>query len=261
MSSSGRRRYHSASSIGPSRSARNSSETAERSSVAVSSSSLRPAIGRNVRSSPSDFATYNRMAAVMICATASSDTRRASPRSIRSRAAASSFGAASSIQAYSSLRRGSSGSDIHPSVADDDPRLAQLQGRMTRVLPGFDIVFIAVPRTDDMRVLGMVLQRSHCAVALHRLDDTLHDPALTHRTAAMSTFIVPGVELAIDQENSDLGLAAFEQQAAGLLEVVEAAGAILGHESSRMEVNCRRRKAPDQTAARSCRRTSSIASA
>src|ERR1700735_2175135 len=46
MSSSGRRRYHSASSIGPSRSARNSSETAERSSVAVSSSSLRPAIGR-----------------------------------------------------------------------------------------------------------------------------------------------------------------------------------------------------------------------
>jgi hypothetical protein len=55
--SSGRRRYHSASSIGPRRSARSNSETADNSSVAVSGSLSSRTIGRNVRSSPSDFAT------------------------------------------------------------------------------------------------------------------------------------------------------------------------------------------------------------
>ena len=55
--SSGRRRYHKASSMGPSRSARNSSETADNSSVAVRGSVSSRMIGRKVRSSPSDFAT------------------------------------------------------------------------------------------------------------------------------------------------------------------------------------------------------------
>ena len=56
-SSSGRRRYQSASSIGPSRSARSSSDTADSTSVAVNGSLSSRTTGANVRSSPSDFAT------------------------------------------------------------------------------------------------------------------------------------------------------------------------------------------------------------
>src|SRR5258707_9053792 len=57
VSSSGRRRYQSASSIGPRCSARSISETAESNSVGVISPSRVPAIGGKVRSSPSAFAT------------------------------------------------------------------------------------------------------------------------------------------------------------------------------------------------------------
>src|SRR5713226_9366824 len=57
VSSSGRRRYQSASSIGPRCSARSISETADNSSVGVISLSRCPAIGGKVLSSPSDFAT------------------------------------------------------------------------------------------------------------------------------------------------------------------------------------------------------------
>src|SRR4030088_329259 len=56
-SSSGRRRYHSASSIGPRWSARNSSDTAQRTSVAVMGSVASRMIGAKERSSPSALAT------------------------------------------------------------------------------------------------------------------------------------------------------------------------------------------------------------
>src|SRR3981189_483517 len=75
VSSSGRRRYQSASSIGPRWSARSISETADNSSVGVISLSRWPPIGENAPSSPSDFATERRIAAVSICATAWSETR------------------------------------------------------------------------------------------------------------------------------------------------------------------------------------------
>src|SRR3954469_14966253 len=57
VSSSGRRRYQSASSIGPRCNARSISDTADSSSVGVISESRWPAIGENVRSSPSVLAT------------------------------------------------------------------------------------------------------------------------------------------------------------------------------------------------------------
>ena len=89
-----------------------------------------------------------------------------------------------------------------------------------------------------MRILGVVLQGPHRAVARHRLDDALENTALAYRAAAMGAFVVPGMKLAVDQENSDLGLAASDQKAAALSQFVEPAGMILRHEARRLP-SCR----------------------
>jgi hypothetical protein len=110
---------------------------------------------------------------------------------------------------------------------------------VARVFAGPDIVFVSVPGADDVRILGVVLQGPHRAVARHRLDDALENTALAYRTAAMGAFVVPGMKLAVDQENSDLGLAASDQKAAALSQFVEPAGMILRHEAPRLP-SCRR---------------------
>jgi len=80
-----------------------------------------------------------------------------------------------------------------------------------------------------MSVLGLILKHPHRAVRPYRLHDALHDPALTHGSTAMGARIVPSVKLAIDHKNPDLGVAAFEQETAALLELIDPAGTILGH--------------------------------
>ena len=101
---------------------------------------------------------------------------------------------------------------------------------MTGVLSSFDIEFIAVPRTDYMSVLGMVAKRPYRAVGCHWLYDPLHDPALTHWPPAMGALVVPGMELTIDHENSYLGVPAFEQNAAAILEIVDSPSTVLRHD-------------------------------
>src|ERR1700761_2722119 len=169
MSSSGRRRYQSASSIGPRCMARSIAETADSSSVGVISLSLRPAIGEKVRSSPSDFATYKRIAAVRICATASSETRKASLLSTSSREARSKSGAMESIQPYRSLRRSASDADIDFSIANDEVGLAQAKARRTLVVAGLDRELVAVPRADDLALALVISLRAHGLVGGDRL--------------------------------------------------------------------------------------------
>jgi hypothetical protein len=100
---------------------------------------------------------------------------------------------------------------------------------VTGVLAGLDVVFIAVPGTNDVRVVSVVLKHPHRTVCFYRLHNAFHDPALTHRSAAMSALIVPGMKLTIDHENPNLGVATFEQQAPALFELIDPAGTVFGH--------------------------------
>src|ERR1051326_1772757 len=102
---------------------------------------------------------------------------------------------------------------------------------MSGMLAGLDVVFVAVPGADDVGVLAVILERAHRAVGRRRLHDALHDPALAHRSAAVSAFVVPSVKFAVDHEDSDLGVAAFEQEAAALPKLFDPAGAIFAHET------------------------------
>src|SRR2546430_997721 len=142
------------------------------------------------------------MAAVMICATAASDTRAPSPVSTSSRDAASKCGAIRSIQPCGSFSPSCSEANIDISVAQPNIDLAQPCRRISRMAAGLDVELVAVPWADDVRVGLVEVEHAHPALCVHRLDHPAHDAALAHRAAAMRAPIVPRIELAIDAEHA-----------------------------------------------------------
>src|SRR5690606_1114796 len=165
-------------------------------------------------------------AAVISWATASSEIRAASPFSTASRAVSQMSAAASSTQAYGSLRR-SAGSedDIDLSVRDLDFRLAQAECGMSLVHAGPDVVLVAVPGADDVQRAGLVTKRADRAVLGHGLFDATVEPALADRTPAVSAVVVPGIEFTIDAEDADLDIAVGDNLPVALAEVFDAADA------------------------------------
>src|SRR6266849_1144230 len=85
---------------------------------------------------------------------------------------------------------------------------AQGEAFAARMAAGPQVELPAVPRTDDVLALRVVLQHPGLAVLVHRLADPVVDAALAHRPAAMGTLIVPGDQIAIDIEDADLGAVA-----------------------------------------------------
>src|SRR5262252_1016436 len=96
-----------------------------------------------------------------------------------------------------------SDNDIDMPVGDLELGLAQGEAFATGMATGLQIEFPAMPRTDDVLAVRVVLQHPGLAVVVHRLAHPMVDAALAHRPTAMGALIVPGDQLAIDIEDAD----------------------------------------------------------
>jgi hypothetical protein len=100
---------------------------------------------------------------------------------------------------------------------------------MAGMRAGLEVVFIAMPRTDDMSVVWMVFHGANSSIACNRLHDAFHNHTLAYRATAVGASIVPGMELSIDLEDADFGVATPDQSALALFELFESAGVIIHH--------------------------------
>src|ERR1700722_13618803 len=90
---------------------------------------------------------------------------------------------------------------------------------------GLDVVFVAMPRADDVGLSGVVLLGADGSIVRDRLDHPLHDAALANRSGAVRTAIVPRKKFSIDPEDADLRLPAVDDLAVAL--------GVVGHFSRR----------------------------
>src|SRR5215472_11905385 len=117
----------------------------------------------------------------MSCATASSEMRAASPRSISSFASRNRPAAAGSTQPAGSLRRAGSGADKDFPRFLAHLRLAQPHGGVAGMLAGAHVEFVAVPGADDVHGVGGVVERADGTIGGHRLDHAAEQAALANR--------------------------------------------------------------------------------
>src|SRR5262249_14078500 len=117
-------------------------------------------------------------------------------------------------------------------------RLAQAKARAALVAAGPDVEFVAVPGTDDVGLGAVVFQRARGAVVGDRLDHALHDAALADRPGAMGAAIVPREKFAIEPEDADLELAAFDDLAVAIGVVGDFAREIFRHMALPASVRC-----------------------
>src|SRR5581483_4698444 len=108
------------------------------------------------------------------------------------------------------------------------------KARAALVGAGLDIEFIAVPGTDEVGLGRIIFQRARGAVACDRLDHALHDAALADRSGAVGTAVVPRKKFAIDLEDADLELAAYDHLAVAIGVIGHLAREIVRHASSRL---------------------------
>src|SRR5204862_511595 len=80
--------------------------------------------------------------------------------------------------------------------------------RTARLAGGLAIALVAVPGAHDVGVACMKIEVAAPALGIHRLDHPPDDAPLAHRTAAMRAPVVPSIELAVDPEHPNLGIAA-----------------------------------------------------
>jgi hypothetical protein len=90
------------------------------------------------------------------------------------------------------------------SVNDLDLRVAQGEAVAAGMAAGAQVKLPAVPRADNIFVVGIVLERARLAVGVNRLAHAVKDAALADRPAAMGALIVPCDQLTIDVEDADL---------------------------------------------------------
>ena len=98
------------------------------------------------------------------------------------------------------------------------PVAAQLEPAIADAFAGREVVFVAVPRTDEMHVgLGEFLPHEGPIGRKHVLD-LVHDHALAGRATLVHAQIFVGVELALPAEHADLDVAVKHDAAAAVLE-------------------------------------------
>src|ERR1700761_3078307 len=97
---------------------------------------------------------------------------------------------------------------------------------------GLDAVFVAVPRTNDIDLGVVIGLRTYRAIFGDRLEHPLHDAALADRSGAMRATIMPGVEFAIEPEDSDFEVAADDDLAVAVDIIRDFSGVVFGHASS-----------------------------
>jgi hypothetical protein len=131
------------------------------------------------------------MAAVNKCWTASSEIRE--PKSVATAVldAESKSAAQLSIQPNSSFRSDRSDDDIDIAITDLEVGSAQPVAATPRMLPGYQVKFIPVPRA---RNVVLVRERELCrgTILSNGLDDALVHTPLTDRPTHMGAIIKPG---------------------------------------------------------------------
>src|SRR5260370_16754912 len=68
---------------------------------------------------------------------------------------------------------------------------------------GFDAVYEAMPRTNNVHIRFIPVLAMNLFCAVHHFDDTRQDTALANRTTGVSTGVVIGVELVVQPKNTD----------------------------------------------------------
>src|SRR5437588_7172948 len=97
-----------------------------------------------------------------------------------------------------------SGNDIDVLAAAHDRKRFELEPPVRRAFAGRDVVFVAVPRTDEMRLgRGEALAMPSAVGAEHVLD-LVHDDALARGTALVNAQVLVGVVAALPVEHADL---------------------------------------------------------
>src|SRR5215471_15423810 len=98
----------------------------------------------------------------------------------------------------------SSCDDIDVLPAPDDVEAFEFQASIGGALAGFQVVFIAVPRADEMDVRLREFLPDPSAVRSEHILDLVHDDAFAGRPTLMHAEVLIGVELALPVEHANL---------------------------------------------------------
>src|SRR5689334_9105696 len=127
--------------------------------------------------------------------------------------------------------------DIHVVSPLHDLVAAQLELAVGDAFAGLDVVLVAVPRADEVRLGVGEVEALRGLVGQDPLFDLGDDQALAGRAALVQAVIAVGVELAAVLEHADLGVADEHDAAVAVLELGCLANELLGHECSYLPLN------------------------
>ena len=71
------------------------------------------------------------------------------------------------------------------------------------MLSGPHVVFVAMPWTHDVELLGEIVAEA-ATTGVKPFGHPIHQRALTHQSSNMHAFVLPGKQLTIEPEDSDL---------------------------------------------------------
>src|SRR5262245_17495371 len=104
----------------------------------------------------------------------------------------------------SSMARSSAGDDVEIGAATHDLIRFQPQRAIAGAFAGLDVVFVAVPGADEVRLVGGELLAEPDLMGAEHVLDLGHDYALAAGAALVQTEILISVELALPVEHADL---------------------------------------------------------
>src|SRR4029077_7509420 len=110
-------------------------------------------------------------------------------------------------------------------------------------LTGLEVVFVTVPRADEMRFVAVGLALVE-AVLVDYIDDVLRDHAFAGRSALVQAGVAVGVECAALVKDADLALARGDDLAVAFLDVGRFSHQPLGHFSSLPSQGCAKSTGP-----------------
>src|SRR3954452_5054528 len=80
---------------------------------------------------------------------------------------------------------------------------AQPRARVAGVAPRAHVVLVAVPRADDVQLVGEVVAEA-ALLLVETLDDPVHQHALAHGPPEVGAAVLPGVQQAVQTEDPHL---------------------------------------------------------
>src|ERR1043166_2643576 len=110
-------------------------------------------------------------------------------------------------EAMKSCARGdaaTSGNDIDVLAAAHDRKRFELESPVRRAFAGGDVVFVTMPRADEVRFGRREALAVPGAIGTEHVFDLVHDDALARRAALVDAQILVGVEAALPIEHADL---------------------------------------------------------